>query len=55
MNLSMSNSAPDQKAVQWDDYREEPTINVFDIRLGFDGFAMGNIAHIFPIISLNVS
>ncbi|KAF5330923.1 hypothetical protein D9619_005436 [Psilocybe cf. subviscida] len=40
INLSMSNSAPDQKAVQWDDYREEPTINVFDIRLGFDGFAM---------------
>ena len=54
INLSASNNATDQKAVQWDDSREEPTINVFDIRLGFDGLAMGNIVHIFILRILNL-
>ena len=42
VGVDLTNSTtPDQKTVQWDDWKEEHSIELFELQLRFDGFIMG--------------
>jgi len=41
--VDLTNSTtPGQKLVEWEDWEEEHSIELFELQLRFDGFIMGN-------------
>ena len=53
VGVDLTNPTPsDQKMVEWENWEEEHSIELFELQLRFDGFIMGKFRHTQACLSL---